>query len=160
MVAHPRQGYKSEEFIYKEQKGHRFEQRKGGLESLSIAGTYDENFKLLCKSYHPGAMKKAQLRTDFPPKGLWKAAMAVNYTFRMECNISENSDDERKNGTEGSLEEAREFFAIQCSLLLLLNYYASTPNKAFISATALGIKLIIIAALVAYADGCMKLLNL
>ncbi|TSL89856.1 YrdC domain-containing protein, mitochondrial [Bagarius yarrelli] len=37
------------------------------------------------------------------------------------------------------------------SLLLLVNYYASTPNKTLIPATALGIELIIIAALVAYA---------
>ncbi|KAK2838895.1 hypothetical protein Q7C36_013709 [Tachysurus vachellii] len=37
------------------------------------------------------------------------------------------------------------------SLLLLVNYYASTPDKALIPATALGIELIIIAALVAYA---------
>ncbi|GAA6066327.1 uncharacterized protein si:ch211-153b23.4, partial [Tachysurus ichikawai] len=43
------------------------------------------------------------------------------------------------------------------SLLLLVNYYASTPDKALIPATALGIELIIIAALVAYAGLCSSL---
>ncbi|KAG7329049.1 hypothetical protein KOW79_007223 [Hemibagrus wyckioides] len=43
------------------------------------------------------------------------------------------------------------------SLLLLVNYYASTPDKALIPATALGIELIIIAALVAYAGLCQSL---
>lgn len=47
-------------------------------------------------------------------------------------------------------------FFNQGSLLLLVNYYASAPDKAFIPPTALGTELIIIAALVAYAGRCMK----
>lgn len=37
-----------------------------------------------------------------------------------------------------------------------MNYYASTPDQAFIPPTALGVELLIIAALVAYAGGCLK----
>ncbi|XP_053361987.1 uncharacterized protein si:ch211-153b23.4 [Clarias gariepinus] len=43
------------------------------------------------------------------------------------------------------------------SLLLLINYYASSPDKALIPPTALGIELIIISALVAYAGLCRSL---
>lgn len=39
------------------------------------------------------------------------------------------------------------------SLLLLVNSYASSPEKDFIPHTALGIVLLIIAALLAYAGG-------
>ncbi|XP_058506548.1 uncharacterized protein si:ch211-153b23.4 [Solea solea] len=43
------------------------------------------------------------------------------------------------------------------SLLLLVNNYASSPDKDFISHTALGILLLIIAALLAYAGVCRSL---